>query len=140
MTISEVAKRSGLPSLTVRFYESNKLILRTRCTSRRRDYDDEVFADLQMIRMALDAGFILRQARALIHGFSAISSPSKRWQALATDKLAEIRLHMTHLLHAEKLLERATRCLCISLANCLDLFLRRDQAVSGPMKSGCIRY
>lgn len=65
MTIGEVARRSGLPSSTLRFYENEKLIRHPRRVSGRRDYDEDVFANLQVIRMALEGGFTIRQARAL---------------------------------------------------------------------------
>jgi DNA-binding transcriptional MerR regulator len=44
MTIGEVARRSGLPSSTLRFYEKEKLIRHPRRLSGRRDYDEDVFA------------------------------------------------------------------------------------------------
>ncbi len=50
MTIGEVARRSGLPSSTLRFYEKEKLICRLRRISGRRDYDEEVFTNLQLIQ------------------------------------------------------------------------------------------
>ena len=108
MTIGEVARRSGLPSSTLRFYEKEKLICRPRRVSGRRDYDEEVFANLQLIRKALEGGFTISQARTLIHGLSGTSSPSQRWRALASQKLKEVRMRMAQLEHAEKLLERAT--------------------------------
>ncbi len=130
MTIGEVARRSGFPPSTLRFYEKEKLIRRPRRVSGRRDYDEEVFANLQLIRMAIEGGFTINQARMLIHGLSAAASPSQRWQAFATEKLKEIRMRMAQLQNAEKLLERAMRCQCISLADCADLLLQREQTVS----------
>jgi len=127
MTIGEVARRSGLPSSTLRFYEKERLICRPRRVSGRRDYDEEVFANLQLIRMALEGGFTISQARALLHGFSGTSSPSQRWRTLATQKLKEVRVRLSQLQRAEKLLERATRCQCISLTDCADLLLQGEQ-------------
>ena len=135
MTIGEVTRRSGLPSSTLRFYEKEKLIRAPRRVSGRREYDEEVFANLQLIRMALEGGFTISQARTLIHGFSGTSSPSKRWRPIATQKLKEVRLRIAQLQHAEKLLERATRCQCISLIDCADLLLRREQIADEPMKA-----
>ena len=130
MTIGEVARRSGLPSSTLRFYEREKLICPPRRVSGRRDYDEEVFANLQLIRMAREGGFTISQARTLIHGFSRTSSPSQRWRALATQKLKEVRARMAQLQHAEKLLERGTRCQCISLTDCAELLLQREETAS----------
>ena len=124
MKIGDVARHSGLPSSTLRYYEKEKLIRRPRRVSGRRDYDDEVFANLRLIRMALESGFTISQARTLIHGFSATSSPPQRWRTLATKKLKDIRTQIAQLERAELLLERATRCECISLADCADLLLQ----------------
>jgi MerR family redox-sensitive transcriptional activator SoxR len=140
MTIGEVARRSGLPSSTLRFYEKEKLIRAPRRVSGRREYDEEVFANLQLIHMALEGGFTISQARTLIHGFSGTSSPSQRWRPLATQKLKEVRLRIAQLQHAEKLLERATRCQCISLIDCADLLLRRGQIADEPMKADDFHY
>jgi MerR family redox-sensitive transcriptional activator SoxR len=140
MTIGEVARRSGLPSSTLRFYEKEQLIRAPRRVSGRREYDEEVFANLQLIRMALEGGFTISQARTLIHGFGGTSSPSQRWRPLATQKLKEVRLRIAQLQHAEKLLERATRCQCISLIDCADLLLRREQIADEPMKADDFHY
>ena len=135
MTIGEVTRRSGLPSSTLRFYEKEKLLDRPRRVSGRRDYDEEVFANLQLIQMALESGFTISQARTLIHGFGKTSSPSQRWRALATQKLKDVRMRMAQLKHAEKLLERATNCQCISLNDCADILLQKEQTVPRPMKA-----
>jgi DNA-binding transcriptional MerR regulator len=139
MTIGEVSRRCGFPASTLRFYEKEKLIYRPRRVSARRDYDEEVFANLQLIRMALESGFTIAQTRTLIHGFSGTSSPSQRWRTLATQKLKEVQRRMVKLQHAEKLLERAIKCECISLADCADLLLEREQSVSEPMKTNLVR-
>ena len=140
MTIGEVAKRSGLPPSTLRFYEKEELICRPRRVSGRRDYDEEVFSSLQLVRMALESGFTLSEARTLIHGFTSTSSPSDRWRILAAQKLKDIRTRMMQLRHAEKLLERATQCKCISLADCADLLLQREKAVPSAMKGSRARH
>lgn len=123
MKIGDVARRSGLPSSTLRYYEKEKLIRRPRRVSGRRDYDDEVFANLRLIRMALESGFTISQARTLIHGFSTTSSPPQRWRTLATKKLKDVQTQIAQLQRAELLLKRATKCECLSLADCADLLL-----------------
>src|SRR5947207_12039681 len=133
MTIGDVVKRSGLPSSTLRFYEKEQLICRPRRVSGRRDYDEDVFSNLRLIRMALKSGFTISQARTLICGFTGTSSPPQRWRALATQKLKDVRRRVAQHQHAEKLLERATRCKCISLADCADLLLQKAQITSSAL-------
>jgi MerR family transcriptional regulator, redox-sensitive transcriptional activator SoxR len=122
MTIGEVARRSGVPSSTLRFYEKEKLVRKPSRISGRRDYSEEVFFDLRVVRMALESGFTISQARTLIHGFS-VASPSLRWRALTRQKLNDVRTRIDQLQHAEKLLERATSCRCMSLSECATLLL-----------------
>ena len=119
-----------MPSSTLRFYEKEKLIPRPRRVSGRRDYDGEVFANLRLIRMSLDCGFTLTETRTLIHGFTGTSSPPERWRILATQKLKDVRSRMTKLRRAERLLQRATRCECTSLADCADRLLQREKTAS----------
>jgi DNA-binding transcriptional MerR regulator len=90
--------------------------------------------------MALEGGFTINQARTLIHGFSDTASQSQRWRTLATQKLKEVRLRMAQLQHAEKLLERATRYQCISLTDCADLLLQREQTASEVVKAHDFRH
>lgn len=125
MTIGEVATRSGLAASTLRFYEKEKLLRRPSRISGRRNYDDEVFANLRLIQMALESGFTIREARTLIHGFSGVVSPSKRWRDLAHKKLKDVRTRIKQLQHAEKLLERATICKCMTLGECAHQLLDR---------------
>jgi hypothetical protein len=48
-------------------------------------------------------------------------------------------MHMAQLQHAEKLLERATKCQCISLADCADLLLQREKTASELTKTNNFR-
>src|SRR3979409_2408039 len=86
MTIGEVARRSGVPSSTLRFYEKEKLVRKPSRISGRRDYSEEIFSELRVVRMAIESGFTISQARTLIHGFSGVASPSLRWRALPRQK------------------------------------------------------
>jgi MerR family redox-sensitive transcriptional activator SoxR len=130
MTIGEVARRSGVPSSTLRFYEKEKLVRKPSRIGGRRDYSEEVFSDLRVVRMALESGFTISQARTLIHGFSGVASPSLRWRALTRQKLKDVRTRIDQLQHAEKLLERAASCRCMSLNECATLLLNVGSADS----------
>jgi DNA-binding transcriptional MerR regulator len=96
----------------------------------RRDYSEEVFSDFQVVRMALESGFTISQAQTLIHGFSGVGSPSLRWRALTRQKLKDVRTRIDQLQHAEKLLERAASCRCMSLNECATLLLNMGGADS----------
>ena len=109
----------------LRFYEKERLIARPLRVSGRRDYDERVFLDLNLIRMALESGFSIREARTLLYGFTESTRPRERWRALTARKLPDIRQRIEELHHAEAILRRATVCECNSLAECANKVVSR---------------
>lgn len=59
MDIGEVAKRSGMPVSTLRFYEEKGLIASTGRSGLRRIFDAGVLERLALITLGRDAGFSL---------------------------------------------------------------------------------
>jgi len=54
---------------------------------------------------------------------------SHTWRSLANQKLEEVLTQIRRLQHAERLLERATACQCISLTDCADLLLKEKERI-----------
>jgi MerR family redox-sensitive transcriptional activator SoxR len=90
LTIGEAARRAGVRTSALRYYEGIGLLPAPRRVSGRRRYDGEVLRALGVIRLAKQAGFTMAETRTLLPGFSASTPPSPRWRALARRKLAEI--------------------------------------------------
>lgn len=65
MDIGEVARRSGLPASTLRFYEEKGLIRSTGRAGLRRLYDPEVLERLSLIALGRAAGFTLDEIMAM---------------------------------------------------------------------------
>nr|WP_242589660.1 helix-turn-helix domain-containing protein [Corallococcus macrosporus] len=61
MDISEVARRSGVPASTLRFYEEKGLIASVGRRGLRRLFDPEVLERLALIAMGRSAGFSLEE-------------------------------------------------------------------------------
>lgn len=59
MDIAEVAKRSGLPASTLRYYDEKGLIASTGRQGLRRTFDDNVLERLALIALGRAAGFSL---------------------------------------------------------------------------------
>src|SRR5690349_7656640 len=59
--ISEVARRSGVPASTLRFYEEKGLIASVGRKGLRRQFDPDVFERLALISLARAAGFSLEE-------------------------------------------------------------------------------
>ena len=65
MDIAEVAKRSGLPSSTLRYYEDRGLIASLERTGTRRRFAPAVLNQLALIALGQAAGFSLDEIRAM---------------------------------------------------------------------------
>ena len=61
MDITEVARRSGVPASTLRFYEEKGLITSTGRRGLRRVFDGAVLERLALIRLGSAAGFSLEE-------------------------------------------------------------------------------
>ena len=65
MDISEVSKRSGLPSATLRFYEEKGLIESLGRRGLRRTFDHDVLERLSLVALGRMAGFSLDEIGAM---------------------------------------------------------------------------
>lgn len=118
MSIGEVAKRAGLATSAIRYYEKSGLIPAPHRRSRQRRYDPEVLGRIAFIRLARDAGFTIRETRMLISGFAPNTRPSTRWRALAEKKLVELDAQMARTRAMQVLLREGFRCGCPKLEDC----------------------
>lgn len=80
MDIAEVARRSGLPASTLRYYEDKGLIVSTGRHGLRRTYAPSVLDQLALIVLGQSAGFTLDEIRAM---FSSHGEPEIDREALA---------------------------------------------------------
>lgn len=115
MSIGEVAKRSGLPSSTLRYYERRGLLPAARRESGRRRYDEDVFEKLAIIAFARDTGFTLTEIHQL---FSTSSRYSSRLRSLAAAKIQETNTMIERALAMRALLRTVLRCRCIDVSAC----------------------
>lgn len=128
LSIGKVAQATGLSASALRFYEKAGLLPPPARRSKQRRYDDSVFARIQIIRLALDAGFTIGETRNFLCGFSRDTPPSARWRELAQRKLVEVDSLMQRATRMKALLESSFRCTCPRLEDCegyLDAALRR---------------
>ncbi|CAA0082591.1 Redox-sensitive transcriptional activator SoxR [BD1-7 clade bacterium] len=67
MDIADVVKQSGLPTSTLRYYESKGLIQSTGRHGLRRQYDASVLDHLALITLGTKAGFSLQEIGEMFH-------------------------------------------------------------------------
>jgi MerR family transcriptional regulator, redox-sensitive transcriptional activator SoxR len=118
--IGEVARRAGLQTSAIRYYERIGLLAAPERINGKRRYDSTVFQRLGVIRLARQAGFTIAEVQLLLHAFPSDTPPSQRWQKLASRKIDEINASINQALEMRKLLEKTLQCHCSSLDQCAD--------------------
>ncbi|MCB1755274.1 MAG: Cu(I)-responsive transcriptional regulator [Gammaproteobacteria bacterium] len=98
MTISEVARRSGLPVKTVRYYDEIGLVVAHRSDNGYRSYDAAMLNKLRFLQRARSLGFSIEDCRSLLSLYQdkhrASADVKKMAQARIDDiekKLAELQ-------------------------------------------------
>jgi len=91
MLIGEVARRSGIPAHTIRFYETQQLVSSpARATSGYRVYSDQVLSELGFIKQAQQLGFTLDDIKEILTLGRSGRMPCKRVAALCEMHLQRI--------------------------------------------------
>lgn len=118
MTIAAVARRAGLRTSAIRYYEGVGLLPAPARSGGQRHYGPEVLPRLALIATAKQMGFTIAEIATLMHGFEAGTPASLRWQVLAAAKLVEVEALIAHAEGMKRLLGEALRCGCPSLGAC----------------------
>ena len=124
LTIGEVARRAGVRTSTLRYYESMSLLpVSRRVYGGHRRYDAAIFERLAVLRMAQQASLTIAEMHQLVAGFSSETPASERWSLLARKKLQEVEAVLTHAQQTKQLLERLLQCGCHRLEECSERYL-----------------
>jgi MerR family redox-sensitive transcriptional activator SoxR len=130
LTIGEVARRTGLRTSAIRYYEEVGLLPPPWRVNGQRRYGADVFTQLAVVRMAQEAGFTIEEVRTLVAGFPEGTPASARWQALAYRKLAEVDALIARAQAMRRVLEESLACGCLTLEACAALGWWHDRAGS----------
>jgi DNA-binding transcriptional MerR regulator len=106
LDISEVARRSGVPASTLRFYEEKKLIASTGRRGLHRLFDARVLERLALIALGRASGFSLEEMARM---FAADGSPRIDRQLLAA-KAGELDRRIRELTAMRDGLRHAVAC------------------------------
>lgn len=120
MNISEVAKKTGLTSKAIRFYEEKGLVTPPlRSDNGYRSYSAKHLEELMLLRQARQVGFNLEECREMVQLFNNPQRHSADVKARTLDKVAEIEAHIQELtLMRERLLALAANCPGDESADC----------------------
>lgn len=118
LSIGEVAKRTGIRTSALRYYEEAGILPTAARVGGRRRYDADIVHRIDVLRFAQQAGFTLEEIRTLFHGFGAETPLSTRWQSLARKKLDELDLLAERIRRMKQALQLALKCGCIRIEDC----------------------
>jgi len=118
LSIGEVARRTGVRTSALRYYEDAGVLPRPARVSGRRHYDTEVIRRIDVLRFAQQAGFTLEEIKALFHGFGSETPLSARWQKLARAKLTELDALARRIRRMRRALKLGLQCGCIRIEDC----------------------
>ncbi|ELN2737417.1 TPA: Cu(I)-responsive transcriptional regulator [Pluralibacter gergoviae] len=112
MNISDVAKKTGLTSKAIRFYEEKGLVTAPmRSDNGYRNYTQKHLDELTLLRQARLVGFNLEECRELVHLFNDPARHSADVKARTLQKVAEIESHIEQLqAMRQQLLSLAASC------------------------------
>jgi MerR family transcriptional regulator, redox-sensitive transcriptional activator SoxR len=118
LSIGEVARRTGVRTSALRYYEDAGILPKPDRHNGRRVYDTDTVRRIDVLRFAQRAGFTLGEIKILFHGFSTTTPLSARWQKLARSKLAELETLREQIEGMKTALELGLKCGCLRIEDC----------------------
>lgn len=119
LTIGEVARRSGVASSALRFYEERGLITSERAGSGHRRYRRPVLRRIAFIVFAQRVGLTLDEIGAELGKLPPDRAPTRRdWSRLSTQWSARIDERIAELERLKLGLTDCIGCGCLSLERC----------------------
>src|SRR5262249_35424235 len=113
--IGELARRTRLASSALRYYERVGLLSPAARAGGRRHYGTSSAERVALIQLCQDAGFTLREIRALV---AAGSRRRRPWTRLAAAKLRELDARIAQAERARALVQHALACPHRNLVTC----------------------
>ncbi|MDP9530567.1 redox-sensitive transcriptional activator SoxR [Pseudomonas protegens] len=119
LTITEIARRSGINASALRFYESRGLIASARAGSGHRRYPRSVLRRVAYIVFAQRVGFSLDEITEQLKGLPSSHAPvGKDWQRLSGVWKARVQQRIAELQRLNMNLQECIGCGCMSMEHC----------------------
>ena len=118
LTIGEVARRAGVATSSIRYYERIGLLPPPDRLHGQRRYGPDVLGKLGFIGVAQSAGFKLAEIRELIDGVDSANGMGDQMRALSTRKLEEVEALLERTRAMKGWLEVAAHCGCPTPDEC----------------------
>ena len=118
LTIGEVARRAGVATSSIRYYERIGLLAPPERSHGQRRYDLDVLGKLGFIGVAQGAGFKLREIKELMDGVDSADGMGEQMRSLSSRKLDEVEALLERAKAVKGWLEVAKECGCASPSEC----------------------
>lgn len=118
LTIGEVARRAGVATSSIRYYESIGLLPEPDRLHGQRRYDHDVLGKLAFVGVAQSAGFKLEEIQALMQSVDGADGMGDQIRALSRRKLGEVEEMLVRAQAMKGWLEVANTCDCETPAEC----------------------
>jgi MerR family redox-sensitive transcriptional activator SoxR len=118
LSIGELARRAGLATSAIRYYERAGVLAPAERVAGRRRYGPEAVRRLGVVAIAQHAGFTLAEIRELLDGTDAGAPAGDALRALAERKLPEVEALIARAEAMRAWLTLARECGCPTLDVC----------------------
>jgi MerR family redox-sensitive transcriptional activator SoxR len=118
LTIGEVARRAGVATSSIRYYESIGLLPEPDRLHGQRRYDQRVLSQLAFVGVAQSAGFKLDEIKALMRAVDGADGMGDQMRTLSRRKLGEVEELLARAQAMKGWLEVANTCDCETPADC----------------------
>jgi len=126
LTIGEVARKAGVATSSIRYYESIGLLPAPARLHGQRRYGTDVLGRLAFIGVAQSAGFKLTEIKDLVDGVDGTDGMASQMRALSSRKLEEVTALLERTRAMKGWLEVAQGCGCQTPGECA-LFPSADE-------------
>lgn len=128
LTIGDLAKRAGVATSTLRYYEGRNLISSERTDGNQRRYQRSVLRTVSVIRAAQEVGLSLAEIEHALDSLPNSRTPTKAdWAKLARGWRTQLDNRIDELMALRDELGDCIGCGCLSLRSC-GLFNPGDRA------------
>jgi MerR family redox-sensitive transcriptional activator SoxR len=119
LTIGEVARRAGVRTSALRYYEEAGILPRAARVNGQRRYSEDLVNLIEVARFARSVGFSLAEIKRLFSGMRVRKDLRAQWRPLARAKLGELDLVIARALRMKSAIESGLECGCIRVEDCL---------------------
>ena len=114
LSIGDVARRAGLRTSTIRYYEKVGVLPRAARAGRQRRYAPQILDRLAVVRFAQFVGLRLSEIKWLLNDVPG-RPPPERWRRLAQQRLTQLDALMVEVGTIRKLLQMTLEHKCPKL-------------------------